>query len=183
VSPPRRTREPLPPSRLSSVSKERIVHKASVSGNVPNSEVGTVPRTLLYKIYLPRLLQLAAIVSLRSIHRKTRTSLELRHQSTHTSIDLHCCPTPAASSIRMATQRKSKASSEASTSPPPSEPSADSSQVLTHTTPLASSSIVITLIGFTLAMLTLPLGTYFLTVQRVFNGNIIHEMLRLVLVD
>lgn len=34
----------------------------------------------------------------------------------------------------------------------------------------AAPSVAITLIGFSLAMLVLPLGTYFITIDRVFRG-------------
>ncbi|KAF2146935.1 uncharacterized protein K452DRAFT_242161 [Aplosporella prunicola CBS 121167] len=37
--------------------------------------------------------------------------------------------------------------------------------------PAVPSSVIIKLLGFTLAMVTLPIGTYFLTVNSVFKGN------------
>ncbi|KAF2674664.1 hypothetical protein BT63DRAFT_449653 [Microthyrium microscopicum] len=33
------------------------------------------------------------------------------------------------------------------------------------------SSIVVTLLGFTVGMIVLPLGTYFVTINSLFNGN------------
>lgn len=39
------------------------------------------------------------------------------------------------------------------------------------TTPLVPASVIKTLLGFTAAMVIIPIGSYFLTVNTVFNGN------------
>ncbi|PVI03725.1 hypothetical protein DM02DRAFT_520060 [Periconia macrospinosa] len=55
----------------------------------------------------------------------------------------------------------------------PSEAGKDShaSQEPSNIAPAVPASVIWTLLSFTFAMVTLPIGTYFFTVKYIFNGN------------
>lgn len=54
---------------------------------------------------------------------------------------------------------------------PPTEKTLQPNTGSSDTTPLVSSQVIKTLLAFTAAMIVVPIGSYFLTVNLVFRGN------------
>ncbi|KAH6610874.1 vacuolar atpase assembly integral membrane vma21 [Trichoderma cornu-damae] len=47
----------------------------------------------------------------------------------------------------------------------------DTAEEKSNTSPAVPKDVIFKLLGFTAAMVVIPIGSYFLTVHKVFNGN------------